>query len=86
MRLHLARWGNSLAVRLPVDCLRATGLKEGDAVEVEVTPSGELHLRPAATFDRGAFVERLRRLRARLPTQPESAAAFVRQMRDSDRY
>ena len=86
MRLQLARWGNSLAVRLPVECLRAIGLKEGDAVEVEVTPGGELHMRPAAVFDRKAFIERLRRLRAGLPTQPESAGALVRQMRDTDRY
>ena len=37
MRLQLAKWGNSLAVRLPVECTRAAGLREGDTVEAEVT-------------------------------------------------
>ena len=32
MRLLISKWGNSLAVRLPVECTRAAGLKEGDSV------------------------------------------------------
>ena len=47
MRLQLAKWGNSLAVRLPVECTRAAGLREGDTVEAEVTPVGEIKLTPA---------------------------------------
>lgn len=35
MRLHLAKWGKSLAVRLPMECIRAAGLHEGDMVEAE---------------------------------------------------
>jgi len=27
-RVRLAKWGNSLAVRLPVECLQAAGLKD----------------------------------------------------------
>ena len=41
MRLQVAKWGNSLAVRLPVECIRAAGLKEGDEVEAEMTPIGK---------------------------------------------
>jgi len=86
MRLQLAKWGNSLAVRLPVDYLRAAGLKEGDEVEAEVTPLGEIRLRPAEAFDKAAFLERLDRLHARLPLQAEGAGELVRRMRDEDRY
>ena len=67
MRLQLAKWGNSLAVRLPVECTRAAGLREGDTVEAEVTPIGEIKLTPAQPFDKAAFIKRLRKLRATMP-------------------
>jgi len=86
MRLQLARWGNSLAIRLPAEYLRATGLREGDQIEAELTPRGEIRLAPARTFDRAAFLARLRELHARIPQQEESAGDLVRRMRDSDRY
>lgn len=86
MRLRLAKWGNSLAVRLPVDYLRAAGLKEGDEVEAEVTASGEIRLMPTQAFDKAAFLERLGRLHARLPLQSEDAGDLIRRMRDGDRY
>ncbi len=31
--MKVAKWGNSLAVRLPVDLVRELGLKEGDFVD-----------------------------------------------------
>ena len=86
MRLQLARWGNSLAVRLPVDYLRAAGLKEGDEFEAEVTGLGEIRLTPAQAFDKAAFLERLGGLHARLPLQSEGAGELIRRMRDGDRY
>ena len=67
MRLQLAKWGNSLAVRLPVECTRAVGLREGDTVEAEVTPVGEIKLTPAQAFDKAAFLARLGKLHARMP-------------------
>jgi antitoxin MazE len=82
MRPQLARWGNSLAVRLPVDYLPAAGLKEGDELEAEVTGLGEIRLTPAQAFDKAAFLERLERL----PLQTESAGELIRRMRDDDRY
>ncbi len=82
MRLHLAKWGNSLAVRLPVECIRAAGLKEGDEVEAEVTAIGEIRLTPAQIFDKAAFLERLSTLRAGMPmTDP-----VVEKMRQEERY
>jgi antitoxin MazE len=82
MRLQLARWGNSLAVRLPAECVRAAGLREGDSVDAEITPAGGITLTPAKPFDKGAFLQRLRKLRRRMPvTEP-----VVERMRRQARY
>lgn len=82
MRLQLAKWGNSLAVRLPAECIRAAGLHEGDTVEAEVTSVGEIRLTPAQSFDKAVFLERLRKLHARMPM----TATTVEMMRREDRY
>ncbi|MBW7902931.1 MAG: AbrB/MazE/SpoVT family DNA-binding domain-containing protein [Rhodocyclaceae bacterium] len=82
MQLQLGKWGNSLAIRLPAECVRAAGLREGDVVEAEVTPVGEIRLTPIQSFDKGAFLARLRKLRAKMPmTEP-----VVEQMRREARY
>ncbi len=82
MRLQLARWGNSLAVRLPVACVRATGLRQGDSVDAEITPAGKITLTPAKTFDKTAFLQRLRKLRQGMPV----SEPVVEGMRRSARY
>ena len=82
MRLQLAKWGNSLAVRLPVECVRAAGLRQGDSVDAEITPTGKITLTPAKPFDKSAFLQRLRKLRQSMPvTEP-----VVERMRRSARY
>ena len=82
MRLQLAKWGNSLAVRLPVECTRAAGLREGDSVEAEVTTAGEIRLTPTTSFDKEAFITRLRRRRAGM----SMTTTTVERMRREDRY
>ncbi len=82
MRLQLAKWGNSLAVRLPVECTRAAGLKEGDTVDAAVTPLGEIKLTPDQTFAKVACRERLRKLHAKMPM----TTTTVEMMRKEDRY
>ena len=82
MRLQIARWGNSLAVRLPVECTRATGLKEGDSVEASITPTGEITLAPERVFDKGAFLARITKLHAAMPM----TAPVVETMRQEERY
>jgi antitoxin MazE len=82
MKLQLAKWGNSLAVRLPVECTRAAGLKEGDTVEAEVSAIGEITLTPAQAFDKSAFLKRLRKLRATMPM----TTTTVEMMRREERY
>lgn len=82
MKLQIAKWGNSLAVRLPVECTRAAGLKEGDTVEASITTSGEITLTPERAFDKGAFLTRIARLHASMPmTEP-----VVETMRQGARY
>lgn len=40
--MQVAKWGNSLAVRIPADVARSLGLKEGDDVELKALSDGEL--------------------------------------------
>jgi antitoxin MazE len=35
MQVQVARWGNSLGLRIPKDVVRRTGLRQGDRVDVE---------------------------------------------------
>jgi antitoxin MazE len=37
--MKVAKWGNALAIRLPIAVVKALGLKEGDQVDIRV--SGE---------------------------------------------
>lgn len=67
MRLQVAKWGNSLAVRLPKECIRATNLKEGASVEASITAAGVIILTPEKMFDKKAFMARLDRLHDDLP-------------------
>ena len=82
MKQQVGKWGNSLAVRLPAECTKALGLREGDTVELEVTPAGQLTLIPSRTLDRAAFVARLDKLHARLP----QTTTTVEEMRAQERY
>lgn len=82
MELQVAKWGNSLAVRLPAECARAAGLRAGDSVEAKVTQAGEITLLPAKPFDKAAFLARTRKHRAAIPL----TAATVERMREETRY
>ncbi len=63
--MQVARWGNSLALRLPSSVVKALDLKEGDDVTVDV--AGDRHLELARKPSSQELVERLRRFRGRLP-------------------
>lgn len=82
MKLQIAKWGNSLAVRLPVECVKAAGLHEGDSVEAEITPTGEITLVADRHFDKAAFLARLQKLHESMPM----SEPVVEQMRREDRY
>ncbi len=66
MNLQIAKWGNSLALRIPADYVRQAGLKEGDQVQVNLTVDGGLSLR-ASKWDRAAFAQQLESARESMP-------------------
>jgi len=63
--VNVAKWGNSLAVRLPAAVVEALGLKEGDDIEIDVVAARTLEVRkkPGAR----ELLARLRKFRGRLP-------------------
>lgn len=63
--MKIAKWGNSLAVRLPQAVVEAMGLKEGD--EVRLNPAGEKSFEIARAPDRVDLIERLRKYRGLMP-------------------
>lgn len=63
--MQVAKWGNSLAVRLPAAVVQALQLKEGEEIELHV--AGERRLEVDRKARPEALLLRLRRLRGRLP-------------------
>ncbi|HEY4860551.1 MAG TPA: AbrB/MazE/SpoVT family DNA-binding domain-containing protein [Xanthobacteraceae bacterium] len=63
--MHVAKWGNSLAVRLPKSVVEALGLKEGDDIEIHVAGRRMLEIERAPAPQE--LLRRLRKFRGRLP-------------------
>jgi antitoxin MazE len=42
----ISKWGNSLAIRIPLAVARQAGLEEGDSVTLVPDPKGGIALRP----------------------------------------
>jgi antitoxin MazE len=63
--MQVAKWGNSLAVRLPKAVIDALDLKEGDDIAIELVGSRAFAVEksPAAH----ELVARIRKYRGRLP-------------------
>ncbi len=63
--MHVAKWGNSLAVRLPASVVEALDLKEGDDIEIDIAGARtfEVRKKPGAR----ELLARLRKYRGRLP-------------------
>lgn len=66
MDLQIARWGNSLALRIPAEVVRRLGLHEGAIVQARLTVDGSLSIRPAH-WDRKAFAIELNEARTAMP-------------------
>lgn len=62
--MQVAKWGNSLAVRLPAELVRELGLKEGDQIDL-VKDDGQVRVRRLARADE--VLMGLRRFRGKLP-------------------
>jgi antitoxin MazE len=63
--MQIAKWGNSLAVRLPAAVVEALQLREGDEIEIHVADARQLDI--ARKPGREELLERLRAFRGRLP-------------------
>ena len=63
--MQVAKWGNSLAVRLPAEVVKALDLKEGDQIEIRVAGSREFEIARERSVQ--AALERIRKLRRPLP-------------------
>lgn len=65
--MQIAKWGNSLAVRLPTKLCQTLGLKEGDQVELISTNTDRVfEVIPHKTS--GQILEELRMFRGTLPS------------------
>ena len=63
--MQVAKWGNSLAVRLPAAVVEALELKEGDQIEIRVAGSAAFEVSRDRSRERA--LARLRHLRRPLP-------------------
>jgi antitoxin MazE len=63
--MRVAKWGNSLAIRLPASVVEALKLEDGDEVEVHV--AGERAFDLARDRSRERALARIRALRKELP-------------------
>jgi antitoxin MazE len=63
--MQVAKWGNSLAIRLPAVVVEALKLKEGDDIEIHVADERQFAI--ARKPGRAELLKRLRAFRGRLP-------------------
>ncbi|MNC88003.1 antitoxin MazE [compost metagenome] len=63
--MRVAKWGNSLAVRLPATVVEALELKDGDDIEITVADARSFAI--SRKPGREELLERLRAFRGRLP-------------------
>lgn len=63
--MKVAKWGNSLAVRLPSAVVEALQLKEGDDIQIHAVDSTQLGLERKPTAD--DVIRRLRKFQGMLP-------------------
>jgi antitoxin MazE len=65
--MKVAKWGNSLAVRLPATVVEALNLKAGDHIEIEVAGRRRFEIiTPSAAR---LLLARLRKYRGHLPAE-----------------
>jgi antitoxin MazE len=64
--MQVAKWGNSLAVRIPAKVADALGLKEGDDVVVRIAEDNAFEIRRDDSRERA--LERIRSSRRKLPS------------------
>jgi antitoxin MazE len=63
--MKVAKWGNSLAIRLPAGLVEALDIKEGDDIEVDI--AGRRKLDVDRKPDARGLLARLRKYRGQIP-------------------
>ncbi len=63
--MQVAKWGNSLAIRLPAVVVVALDLKEGDEIEIRVAAHRAFEVEHDRSRERA--IEKIRSLRRALP-------------------
>ena len=63
--MQVAKWGNSLAVRLPAAVVEALNIKEGDEIDIQLAGARAFEIQKSPTPE--ALLARLRKFRGRLP-------------------
>lgn len=63
--MQVAKWGNSLAIRLPAIVVEALNLKEGD--EIDIAVAGQRQIDVSKQPSRKELLDRLESFRGRLP-------------------
>lgn len=81
MDLQIAKWGNSLALRIPSEVVRRLGLREGATVQAQLSIDGTLSIRPAQ-WNRRAFANELTEVRSTMPI----GESVMQQVRSAARY
>ena len=65
LRMHVSKWGNSLAVRLPALVVEALDLREGD--EIEISIAGKRDFKVARDRSKERAIEQLRQMKWSFP-------------------
>jgi len=81
MNLLIAKWGNSLAVRIPTEYARNAGIKEGDSVQASLTVDGGITIRPS-NWKRSAFAAELSAARNLM----KAGTSVMTEVRAGERY
>lgn len=63
--MQVAKWGNSLAVRLPAVVVEALNLREGDNIEIQVAGERAFDIKRSASPRE--LLAQLKKFRGRLP-------------------
>ena len=63
--MRVSKWGNSLAIRLPVAIVEVLELKEGDEVDIQIAGQRAFNIDVDRTRERA--LERIKALRKPLP-------------------
>lgn len=63
--MRVSKWGNSLAVRIPVSVAEAMDLKEGDDIDLKPAPGSGFEV--VRKRDRQEILKELRKFRGLLP-------------------